>query len=377
MSSSDLISLINSLKEETKNYYNLVQKNSKEKIPQKRQIKNKEIEESKNKINIINQYINKNIKYYQELLKIKKEISEQKQIKNNLEKKSEKIDEFIKKGKKIIINNIPYYENLPEYANKKIKSAELSPLDLINLTLRLSQQKKAPPIDLNTYLNNNNTLIDEKQNDFNLFSFYIKNKNRYLYPYPTDFELKNSILRYDFSEENRLLPPIYEFQKDDKLDNEGNIITNKGSQIKIKYPLEKLSKDVYFKYSKDPNIIPSMFSGIKYNDYFPPRLDKDCTFKVCSCKNGFKDSKIVTFKFIINNDIEMAYYEKKVMKEAKKDIIVKEHNVIDADSSLVFKNQYSNPSINSPQHNDQGTSSYRASFLNIEDMEDNEDEDEI
>ena len=377
MSSSDLISLINSLKEETKNYYNLVQKNSKEKIPQKRQIRNKEIEESKNKINIINQYINKNIKYYQELLKIKKEISEQKQIKNNLEKKSEKIDEFIKKGKKIIINNIPYYENLPEYANKKIKSAELSPLDLINLTLRLSQQKKAPPIDLNTYLNNNNTLIDEKQNDFNLFSFYIKNKNRYLYPYPTDFELKNSILRYDFSEENRLLPPIYEFQKDDKLDNEGNIITNKGSQIKIKYPLEKLSKDVYFKYSKDPNIIPSMFSGIKYNDYFPPILDKNCIFKVCSCKNGFKDSKIVTFKFIINNDIEMAYYEKKVMKEAKKDIIVKEHNVIDADSSLVFKNQYSNPSINSPQHNDQGTSSYRASFLNIEDMEDNEDEDEI
>ena len=62
MSSSDLISLINILKEETKNYYNLVQKNSKEKIPQKRQIRNKEIEESKNKINIINQYINKNIK---------------------------------------------------------------------------------------------------------------------------------------------------------------------------------------------------------------------------------------------------------------------------------------------------------------------------
>ena len=48
MSSSDLISLINILKEETKNYYNLVQKNSKEKIPQKRQIRNKGIEESKN-----------------------------------------------------------------------------------------------------------------------------------------------------------------------------------------------------------------------------------------------------------------------------------------------------------------------------------------
>ena len=120
-----------------------------------------------------------------------------------------------------------------------------------------------------------------------------------------------------------------------------------------------------------------MFSGIKYNDYFPPILDKNCTFKVCSCKNGFKDSKIVTFKFIINNDIEIVYSEKKTLKDANKDIMVKKKNEIDDDSSLVFKNQYSIPSINSPQHYDQGTSNYPASYLNNEDMENYKDKDEI
>ena len=378
MSSNDLIPMINCLREEIKNYYSLVKKNFYEKIPQKKEIRKIDIKESKNKIELLNKIINeKIIDRYMKILKLKKEITKEKEIKNKLERKNKKIDDFINKGKKILINGLPYFEKLPEYSNKKLKIAKLSPLDLINLTLRLSQQNKAPPGAYN-YLNSMiaTGLMDDNKNEFNLFYYYIKNKNRYLYPCPSPFDLQNSILRYDFSEENRLKPPILVNPKPE-LDSEGNIIANKGTLIKLKYPSEN-SKDIYFKYSKDINIAPSSFSGEEYKDFSRPDLDKDCIFKVCTCKKGFKDSKIITFKFVINKDKEELLTQKEAQTKAKIDRIGKERNKIEnVDRNLQFGSLQSIGSNNSP-HNfvDQGTSNYQNVYLNPEDIND-DDEDEF
>ena len=376
MSSSDLISLINRLKEEINNYYSLIKKNSHEKIPQIKEIRKQEIKDSRTAISLINQHIQLNIDNFKKIIEIKKKISNEKEIKNKLEQKSKKINDFIEKGKKILINNIPYFQKLPDYANKKLKTAKLSPLDLINLTLRLGQQSKAPPGGFE-YMKNmiDSAFIEDQQNNFNLYSFYIKNKNRYLYPYPEMLELKNSILRYDFSEENRLLPPILTYPDPKKVDKDGNIIANKGSQIKLKYPSDQPIRSVFFKYSKEVNIIPSFFSGEEYKEYSFPDLDKDCIFKVCSCKKGFKDSKIITFKFVVNNEIEERLTKKEAKKEAKIDQIIRETNKID-NTDLHFS-PFQSFACDSQVEVNQGTSSYRPTHINPEDLNEDDDEDSI
>ena len=378
MSSSDLIPLINLLKEEIKNHYILLQKNYHEKIPQKREIRKRDIQESKSKIDFLNQHIKLNLEKYIRIIKIRREIEKEKEIKNKLEKKSKKIDDFINKGKKILINDLPYFDKLPEYANKKLKIATLSPLDLINLTLRLSQQNKAPPGGAQ-YLNEivNLGLNNERQNDFNLFYYYINNKNRYLYPFPGPLELKNSVLRYDYSEENRLKPPILIYPNPDSFDSEGNIIANKGSLIKLKYPSENPIIGLFFKYSKDPNIAPSSFSGQEYKEFSLPDLDKDCIFKVCSCKKGYKDSKIITFKFVINNEKEEILAQKEAGVKAKLDQIGKERNRLDS-VGLQFGSQLSSGFNDSP-HNyvNQGTSSYHPAYFNPDDANDDDNDDEF
>ena len=77
--------------------------------------------------------------------KIKEEINSEKQKENDILEKNKKFSDFLEKGKKILTDNITYYEKLPEYSNKKLKIAKISPLDLINLTLRISKQNKSPP----------------------------------------------------------------------------------------------------------------------------------------------------------------------------------------------------------------------------------------
>ena len=359
MSSSDLIPLINLLKEEIKNHYILLQKNYHEKIPQKREIRKRDIQESKSKIDFLNQHIKLNLEKYIRIIKIRREIEKEKEIKNKLEKKSKKIDDFINKGKKILINDLPYFDKLPEYANKKLKIATLSPLDLINLTLRLSQQN------------------NERQNDFNLFYYYINNKNRYLYPFPGPLELKNSVLRYDYSEENRLKPPILIEPNPDIVDVEGNIIANKGSLIKLKYPSEKPIMGLFFKYSKDINIAPSFYSGEEYKEFALPDLDKDCIFKVCSCKKGLKDSKIITFKFIINHDIEEKLIQKEALAKARIDQIGRERNKIE-NVGLAFSSQPSFNSGDSPHdsNSNPGTSNYVPRYYSPNDIDEENDEDD-
>ena len=379
MSSNELNRMINSLKEEMNNYFSLIRKYFNEKIPQKKEIRKIDIKESKSRIDFLNKYINeKIIDKHMKILKLREEIEKEKEIKNKLEKKSKKIDDIINKGKKILIKDLPYFEKLSEYSNKKLKIAKLSSLDLINLTLRLSQQSKAPPGAFD-YLNNMVAagLIDDSQNNFNIFSYYIKNKNRYLYPYPNILELKNSILRYDYSEENRLKPPILIYPNPDSFDSEGNIIANKGSLIKLKYPSENPIIGLFFKYSKDPNIAPSSFSGQEYKEFSLPDLDKDCIFKVCSCKKGYKDSKIITFKFVINNEKEEILAQKEAGVKAKLDQIGKERNRLDS-VGLQFGSQLSSGFNDSP-HNyvNQGTSSYHPAYFNPDDANDDDNDDEF
>ena len=379
MSSNELNRMINCLKEEMNNYYSLLRKYFNEKIPQKKEIRKIDIKESKSRIDFLNKYINeKIIDKHMKILKLREEIEKEKEIKNKLEKKSKKIDDIINKGKKILIKDLPYFEKLSEYSNKKLKIAKLSSLDLINLTLRLSQQSKAPPGAFD-YLNNMVAagLIDDSQNNFNIFSYYIKNKNRYLYPYPNVLELKNSILRYDYSEENRLKPPILIYPNPDSFDSEGNIIANKGSLIKLKYPSENPIIGLFFKYSKDPNIAPSSFSGQEYKEFSLPDLDKDCIFKVCSCKKGYKDSKIITFKFVINNEKEEILAQKEAGVKAKLDQIGKERNRLDS-VGLQFGSQLSSGFNDSP-HNyvNQGTSSYHPAYFNPDDANDDDNDDEF
>ena len=383
MFSSDLISLINLYKEETKKFYTLTRRFFHEKIPQKKEIMKSDINESKKTLHLINQHINANIEFSKALLKLQLEVSKETQIKNKLEKKSKKIKDFIEKGKKILTNNIPYFEKLPEYANKKLKTAKLSPLDLINFTLRLSQQSKAPP-GSEGYFNNfvNGALNDNNQNEFNLNSFYMKNKNRYLFPYPTNIDLAKSILRYDFSEQKRLLPPKL-IQPDPKIiTDEGFIIANNGSTIRLKYPSENPIEGVVFKFSRDINILPSMFSGEEYKDYSQPVLSENCIFKVCSCKKGFKDSNIITFKFYVNKDIKVDLEEVQLGKEANLDVIIKGKDQIDtvrgltlivAKSSPLDREQKDSPNdLNRP-----GTSKYEVMYYNDKEQEEEEDEDGI
>ena len=380
MYSSDLLPLINLLKEETKKFYTLQKRYFQEKIPQKKAIIKLDINDSIKTIDLIKLNIKANIEHYKKLIKLKLEILKETEIKNKLDKKAKKIKDFTNKGKKILINDIPYYEKMPEYANKKLKTAELSPLDLINFTLRLSQQSKAPLGGIN-YINNfiGSALISDKQNDYNIYSYYIKNKNRYLVPYPGDLEMKQSILRYDFSEEKRLLPPVLIEPDPKNVDQEGNIIANNGSSIKLKYPEQNRIEGITFKYSKDINILPSIFSGEEYKEYSQPMLDKNCIFKVCSCKKGFKDSKIITFKFYINMDIKVQYEIRKIGAEAGKDAITKKSERIDTNPELAFRPIQSSPLIQN-SHGEtirEGTSTYQPVYFEPGKEEEEEDDDEI
>ena len=376
MISNDLIPLINLLKEEIKNYYSLSKRYFDEKFFQQRDIMEEEINESLNKIYLINIHIKSNIEIYKKLTAIKSEISKEIQININSEKKLKRINEFIEKGKKILINNIPYYEKSSGYTNKKLKTAKLSPLDIINLTLRLNQQGKAPPGGYE-YLNSfiSSALTSSRQNDVNIYSFYKKNKNRFLTPYPGELEMKQSILRYDFSEEKRLLPPELIYPDPKNVSQEGYIIANYGSLIELKYPPGNKIKGYYFKYSKDINILPSIFSGEEYNDHCQPHLDSNCIFKVCTCKKGFKDSKIVTFKFFINEDVK----EKPIIKIAgtkpgKNDIIKIFESI---KTPVIAFNPVSPGQLSSPSPsytNGPGTSKYKPLHFNLEESGGNKDD---
>ena len=377
MSYSCLINLIDNLKEVYNIYYSLRKKYFSEKHTQKNVIRKVEIKSTEQIILTMNEDINKYVNKYLELIKLKEEINIQKEKENHILNKKKSFSEFLETGKKILSNNMSYYKNLPEYSNKTIKTAKISPLDLINFTLRISQQNIAPlysELYFNNYLPYN---LNDRQNVSLIYTnYFIKNQNRFLYPYPNDFfGLKNTILRYDLSDKNRLLPPVLKSPDPNNTQN-NKILTNRGKDLEFKYPGENPPSDIFYKYSIDPNVIPSFFSGEEYKDYSRPTLDKDCIIKVCSCRKGFKDSKIITLEFSVNSNEEIKYVEKKVDITKKGNFVTRpEENF--SPGSLVF-GPMSSGSLSPPGNTSrQGSSSHDPIYYVPGSNNDDDDEDGI
>ena len=125
------------------------------------------------------------------------------------------------------------------------------------------------------------------------------------------------------------------------------------------------------------NILPSFFTGEEYKDYSHPILDNNYNIiKICTCKKGFKDSIIKTFKFVRDSNETIVYEERKVDLKAKGDFVIRPEDHIDS-GSLRFDAVQSSSSLGSPHGNTSrpGTSSYEPNYYNIEDN--NEEEDEI
>ena len=357
------------LREEIKNYYSLIQKNFYEEIPYNKEIRKTDIESSKDKIDFLNKYINANIDKHMKILKLKEEIEKENEIKNKLEKKSKKIDDIINKGKKILIKDLPYFEKLSEYSNKKLEIAKLSSLDLINLTLRLSQQSKAPSGAFDYF--------NQIKNDFGLYSDYLKNKNRFLYPFPEFYEFKNSNLNYNYSEKNRLEPPLLVSPIPLNEIDRYILLVKRYSEIKLMNKNPKI-KGVFFKYSIDRNIPPSYYSGEEYKEYSAPRLAEDCFFQACACKKGFKDSKIIKIKFKVSKEQEeniSQFTIKQTSIKPREEGIKQQINKIDKTPSSNFNSKYTKGSKGKKDTNSFGTVTYRSSaYLSLNDSDDDEEE---
>ena len=373
MSSNYLISLINRLKEEYKNYYILNQQNINEKIEQKYEIRKADIEESKQTISQLNDIIKNYISKYRKIEQVKAQIEAEKQKDKQNEEKNKKFREFIEKGKKILVNNIKYYNKLPEYSDKKLKTIKLSPIDLINFTLRISQQSKSP-MEGEFYFSK--YLPGQEKTNILYNEYFLKNKNRYLYPYPNDyFGMQKTILRYNLSEKNKLLPPILESPDPRNVKN-GAIIASKGKDLIFKYPEDNPPSEIVFKYSRDPNILPSFFTGEEYKDYAHPNLDRDCIIKVCTCRRGFRDSKILTLKFTITDATTNEILKEKVIDtKPRMDVVNRQTIYIDSKGPKIERITASDYNSNSPNNVSRpGSSLYEPVYYNPEDEEDEGDD---
>ena len=373
MSSNYLISLINRLKEEYQNYYILNQQNLNEKIEQRYEIRKADIEESKQTISQLNVIIKNYLSKYRKIEQVKAEIEVEKQKVKQNEEKNKKFCEFIDKGKKILVNNIKYYNRLPEYSDKKLKTVKLSPIDLINFSLRISQQNKSP-MEGEFYFSK--YLPGQEKTNILYNDYFLKNKNRYLYPYPNDyFGLQKTILRYNLSEKNKLLPPILE-SPDPRNTKNGAIIASKGKDLIFKYPEDNPPSEIVFKYSRDPNILPSFFTGEEYKDYAHPNLDRDCIIKVCTCRRGFRDSKILTLKFTITDaTTNENLIERDIVAKPRMDVVNRQTIYIDSKGPKIEKISSSDLNSSSPNNVSRpGSSLYEPVYYNPEEEEDDDNE---
>ena len=375
MSSNYLSYLIEQLKEYYKSYYLLCKKCYSEKNPRKNEIRFKEKKDLEILISKLIEKISNYLNKCRQIINLKESIINEKEKRKAIIEKNKKFSEFVQNCKNILTNNISYYQKFPDYSNKKLKTAKISPLELINFALRISQQSKAPKegeLFFSKYLSNS---FNQKDNIL-YFDYFIKNNNRYLYPYPNDFfGMQKTILRYDLSETNRLLPPTLSSPEPSNINENGEIMANKGKILKFKYPNENHPQEIFFKYSRDPNVIPSFFTGEEYKNYSPPILDKDCIIKVCSCLQGFKDSKIITFKFVINSEKIENYKETEVGVKPRNDVLTKIQEHLEQ-GSLRFDGVSSFSSVLSPKGsvNRPGTSSYEPENFCPDEQNDEDDD---
>jgi hypothetical protein len=177
----------------------------------------------------------------------------------------------------------------------RILMLALNELNTGNNIFKLSSTSKSvnlsffPPRDLVNFTLNTNTNFAPPKN-FNLGRFLPAS---YSYPYPLeDKEMKSSILKFNLDDSQRLKNPIVEPVEP---------IVKKGTIFKISYPDEKV-KDVFFKFTLSPDLIPSFFSGEIYNANSPFIIDRDVVLKVCACRNGYKDSTIKTYSYAVTDE---------------------------------------------------------------------------
>lgn len=250
------------------------------------------------------------------------------------------IQKLIYKSLNTLSFNIPF---LNKYSTDKI-----TPKDLVNLSFRINKQDKYP---LNLQTNQ---------------SF----PAAFLRAFPhEDLEIKNSVLKFDLSEEKRLLPPIV-------TPREG--IVKKGTLLTITYKndKEKDKHEIFFKFSTNPDCIPSFFSGELYNENSPIILDEDCIVKVCACKSGFKDSIIITNRYQVTTE-ERENAEKIMLAENEnQNFVVRPELEIAQNGEKYTKINVNADDINSPIASSGSGSAYRASFLD-KGMSDESEEDEI
>ena len=246
-------------------------------------------------------------------------------------------------------------------------------MDLINFTLRISQQSKSP-MEGEFYFSK--YLPGQEKTNILYNDYFLKNKNRYLYPYPNDyFGMQKTILRYNLSEKNKLLPPILESPDPRNVKN-GAIFASKGKDLIFKYPEDNPPSEIVFKYSRDPNILPSFFTGEEYKDYAHPNLDKDCIIKVCTCRRGFRDSKILTLKFTITDATTNEILKEKVIDtKPRMDVVNRQTIYIDSKGPKIERITASDYNSNSPNNVSRpGSSLYEPVYYNPEDEEDEGDD---
>ena len=257
-----LSSLIQTLEKEYKKYQNLL------KTPFQKKYS---LQITKEKIKKLLTLLKIELTSLQKILSLKNEIKTELERSENLKKKNIQIQNLLHTSIKTLTQNIPYFNLTSSLSSNRLNINSINKIDLINMSTRINTQFLYP-------------------NDV----FYISS-NAFLKQYPTDdIQMNNSILKYDLSENNRLLPPI--------ADPPGGHVS-KGTLVSLKIDkrdFERFKKsDVFFKYSMNDSI-PSSFSGELYYDNKKIFIEKDCEIKVCACKFGFKDSIVVNFNFTVS-----------------------------------------------------------------------------
>lgn len=297
------------------------------------------IEQSQRVIGCIINLIQKEIMNIKEQYLKRIELEQEKAKRNMYNNQLGQIQKILQKAVKTLTYKISFYN--------QYSSSSITLKDLINLSFRINKQDQFP-------LNLQNKSLPAA----------------FLRPYPhEDLEIKNSLLKFDLSEEKRLKPPIVN-------PKEGTV--KKGTLLTFTYKddKEKDKHDIFFKYSLNPECIPSFCSGELYNDNSPIILDKNCEIKVCSCKIGFKDSIVYTLNYQVTSE-EVNIERIKTKANINPEVVRRPELHIAQGGEKYEKVNISASEMNTPNGSSGGTGSVRNSQFDYSLSHDDEDDDVI
>ena len=252
---------------------------------------------------------------------------------------------ILEKGSKILKTNI----NFPQNFLQKSQENHLSEAEFMNIASRIDKQYLLPT--------------------------HIKNKGKlplnFLNPFPSQEEINAVSFRHNFclSKKSMLEPPLI-------YPEENRVKT--GEILKFVYDTQMKKSvdisDVFFKFSFNPNIIPSTFSGELYDPNKSITIDKNCLVMYCSCKPGYRDSIIKYKRYEISSEINRnenlnPKQQLKVNNPAnlmeRPEIKITTPNDSSAYVGILRNSEYDNNSnCASPNNNGSqpGTSSYQPSY---------------